>query len=304
MSENFIRGVIAAVPTPVSPEFEIAPDAFVEHGKWCLAHGCNALNILGTTGEANSLSTAQRGLLMQVAASRFDPRRLMVGTGVPDLETTVSLTRLATQLGYAAALVLPPYYYKPVSEDGIFAWFSALVVRSAAYPIDIYLYNFPQLTGIEFSPALAARLRSAFPGRIKGAKDSSGNLDYARSLAAISGFAVFPSNEIALADAARDNFAGSISATVNIDPASSAALWSNQADRRLQADVGVLRRGLTAYPLVAAVKHLVGRRSGNSIWKNITPPNMAISDAGALRQLDAIAADLAREERQRAYQSA
>lgn len=304
MSENFIRGVIAAVPTPVTPEFEIVAGAFVEHGKWCLAHGCDALNVLGTTGEANSLSAAQRALLMDVAAKQLDPRRLMVGTGAPDLETAVSLTRLAARLGFAAALVLPPFYYKPVSEDGIFAFFSALVARSAADPIDIYLYNFPQLTGIEFSPALAARLRAAFPDRIKGAKDSSGNLDYAGSLAAIPGFAVFPSNETALADATRDNFAGCISATVNIDPASSAALWSNQADHGLEAKVRALRQGVAAYPLVAAVKHLVARRSGNSIWNNVTPPNMAISDAGALTRLDEIAAELAGGMRQPAYQSA
>jgi 4-hydroxy-tetrahydrodipicolinate synthase len=292
MSKHPLKGVIAAVPTPFSASREIDADAFVEHCRWCLDNGCDALNVLGTTGEANSLSFTQRSLVMEIAASSLDAGRLMVGTGTPDLATTVALTRRASELRYAAALVLPPFYYKPVPEDGIFAWFGRLVGQTQARPIDLYLYNFPQLTGIEFSPALAARLQSAFPDRIRGAKDSSGNLDYARQLAAIPGFAVFPSNEVSLADAGRDNYAGCISATVNIDPASSAALWKNQSDKALEENVRSLRQGVAAYPLVAAVKHLVGRRTGNPVWNNVAAPNMAIGDADALARLDALAGRL------------
>lgn len=289
MSEQIIKGVIAAVPTPFSASREIDTDAFVEHCQWCLDNGCDALNVLGTTGEANSLSFTQRSYVMEIAASRIDTRRLMVGTGTPDLATTVALTRRASELRYAAALVLPPFYYKPVPEDGLFAWFSDLVEQTQVRPIDLYLYNFPQLTGIEFGPALAARLQSAFPDRIKGAKDSSGNLDYARQISTIPGLAVFPSNEVSLADAGRDNYAGCISATVNIDPASSVALWKNQSDTALQENVRSIRQGIAAYPLVAAVKHLVGRRTGNPVWNNVAAPNMAIGDSDALTRLDAIA---------------
>lgn len=304
MQKNPIRGVIAAVPTPFSTEYKIDADAFVEHCLWCLNNGCDALNVLGTTGEANSLSAAQRSSLMNAIAEQLDCSRLMVGTGASDLTTAISLTRRAGELGFAAALVLPPFYYKPVTEDGLFTWFSELVAQTRIDPIDIYLYNFPQLTGIEFSPALAARLHSAFPDRIKGAKDSSGNLDYACRLARIPGFAVYPSNEVSLADARRDNFAGCISATVNVDPVSSAALWSNQNDSGLKADVQMLRQGVAAHPLVAAVKYLVAKRSGNAIWKNVAPPNMAISDAGVLTRLDDIAERLAGGVSARAHQSA
>ncbi len=293
MPENFIGGVIPAVPTPFSASREIDADAFVEHGQWCLDNGADALNVLGTTGEANSLSPTLRKQVMSIAAERLDRRRLMVGTGTPDLDTTVELTRLASTLGFAAALVLPPYYYKPVSDDGLFAWFSQVVETTADKPIDLYLYNFPQLTGIEFSAAFAARLSAAFPDRIKGAKDSSGNLDYARTLAKIPGFAVFPSNEISLADADRDGFAGCISATVNIDPSSSASLWRNQADDILRETVGALRKGIAAYPLVAAVKYLVGRRSGNGVWANVAAPNMAITDKQARSALDAVVEQVA-----------
>jgi len=286
MPETFIGGVIPAVPTPFSPSREIDADAFVEHCQWCLDHGADALNVLGTTGEANSLSVARRKQVMAIAAERLDRRRLMVGTGAPDLDTAVELTRLASRLGFAAALVLPPFYYKPVSDEGLFAWFGELVEKTADTPIDLYLYNFPQLTGIEFGAAFAARLRSAFPDRITGAKDSSGNLDYARSLAKIPGFAVFPSNEISLANARRDGFAGCISATVNIDPASCASLWRSQADGHERVEA--LRKGVAAYPLVGAVKYLVGQRAGNGVWANVAAPNIAVTDRSVQSALDAV----------------
>ncbi|NWJ27676.1 dihydrodipicolinate synthase family protein [Rhizobium sp. RM] len=289
MKSTDIYGVIAAVPTPLNVNGEIDLDAFVEHCTFCLSNGCDFLNVLGTTGEANGFSADERVTLMQQAASRLDPNKLMVGTGTPDIETTVRLTTLAHSLGYAAALVLPPFYYKPVEEDGLFAYFEQVVTRTAASPIAIYLYNFPQLTGIEFSPALAKRLIEAFPDRIKGAKDSSGNLAYARQLAHIDNFAVFPSNEASLADAARDNFAGCISATVNIDPAASQHLWNHQEDAAALAHVTRLRSAITAHPLISAVKYLVGLRSGNERWNRVLAPNLAITDKHRQTQLKDVA---------------
>lgn len=126
MTQTRIAGVIAAVPTPIDGHGDIDGDAFLEHARWCLSNGCDCLNVLGTTGEANSLSAAKRSALMTTAAQGLDGSRLMVGTGTPDLETTVALTRRAFDLGFAAALVLPPYYYKPLEEDGLFAWFAEL----------------------------------------------------------------------------------------------------------------------------------------------------------------------------------
>ncbi|KQZ55695.1 dihydrodipicolinate synthase [Rhizobium sp. Root149] len=280
-----IKGVIPAVPTPFTANGEIAIDAFIEHCQWCLNNGASALNVLGTTGEANSLSVAQRKQVMTAAATQLDRSRLMVGTAVPDLATTIELTKLAAELGFAAALVLPPFYYKPVAEDGLFAWFSRIIEATADRPIDIYLYNFPQLTGIAFSPSFAARLKAAFPERLKGAKDSSGNLDYARELTAIADFAVFPSSETSLAQADQSGFAGCISASVNVDPRCSDLLWRDQENAELQTHVRELRTGIAAYPLVAAVKHLVGRRSGNQVWSNVMPPNMPLTDPAAQSSL-------------------
>jgi len=288
VTQTRIAGVIAAVPTPFDDHGNIDCAAFIEHARWCLNNGCDFLNVLGTTGEANSLSAAQRSTLMTTVARELDGSRLMVGTGTPDLETTVALTRRAFDLGFAAALVLPPYYYKPVEEDGLFAWFAELVRMTAKTPIPIYLYNFPQLTGIEFSPALSALLSQAFPKRVLGAKDSSGNLAYARELAKIAGFGVFPSSEVALADVGRDGFAGCISATLNIDPRSSQRLWRDKENAELLEQVRGLRQAIAAHPLIPAVKHLVGKRTGNSVWNKVLPPQLPITDKKRLEGLEAI----------------
>lgn len=288
MTQTRIAGVIAAVPTPIDSHGYIDGDAFLEHARWCLSNGCDFLNVLGTTGEANSLSAAKRSALMTTAAQGLEGDRLMVGTGTPDIETTVALTRRAYDLGFAAALVLPPYYYKPLEENGLFAWFAELVRMTAETPIPIYLYNFPQLTGIELSPALAARLTQAFPGRFHGSKDSSGNLAYARELAKIPGFHVFPSSETALADARRDGYAGCISATVNIDPSSSQHLWHDQENAGLLDHVRSLRQTIAANPLIPAVKHLVGKRTGNTVWNRVLLPQLPITDAKKLESLGAL----------------
>lgn len=279
MKSNGLSGVIAAIPTPVDETGEPDTDRFVRHGEWLLANGCDALNVLGTTGEANSFSADQRGRVMREAASSLPRGRLMVGTGTPDLATTIQLTRLAAELGFAAALVLPPYYYKGVSDDGLFAWFTRLVEGTADRPIPIYLYNFPQMTGLAFSPVLACRLAQAFPGRIVGAKDSSGDLEYAAELTRIDGFAVFPSSETALARADADGFAGCISASVSVTAPLVAKFWRDRANAALLAEVSQARAAISSVPLIPSVKYLVGRLHGDSAYERLLPPHMPLTEA-------------------------
>lgn len=278
MQKSDFAGVIAAVPTPLDGQGEPDVRRFIEHCGWVLENGCDALNVLGTTGEANSLSTQQRQIVMKAAADRLDGSNLMVGTGSPAINTTIELTRYAHELGFSAALVLPPFYYKPVSDEGLFSWFSALVSATSDTPISIYLYNFPQLTGIRFSQELAIRLAESFPARICGAKDSSGDLEYASALARIPDFEVFPSNEAALSKANSEGYAGCISATVNIEPAYSAQLWRDQQNPAILKQVTSLRQTISSQPLIPSVKFLVGRRTGDPGWEQLVPPHVPLED--------------------------
>ena len=287
-----LSGVIAAVPTPINAAGRPDTDRFLAHARWALANGCDGLNVLGTTGEATSLSRQQRETVMRSAADGLDRSRLMVGTGTPDLESTVGLTRLAAELGFAAALVLPPFYYKGIPDEGLLAWFETLVAATAADPIAIYLYNFPQMTGIVYSPDLVRRLVDTLGDRIVGIKDSSGDLAYAAELAGIPGFSVFPSSETALARAREDGYAGCISATVNVTSREAAALWARPDDAALAARVRQLRTAISAEPLVPGVKYLLGRRFADPEWSRVALPWLPLSEAGRAR-LDSLDLNLA-----------
>jgi len=276
-------GVFAAIVTPLTPEGRPDHARFLRHARWLLAHGCDGLNVLGTTGEAPALSADDRLALMEAAAEALDPARMMVGTGCPDLPTTARLTRAAGRLGFAAALVLPPYYYKGVSDAGIEAFFLRLLEADGLPPI--FLYNFPQMTGLTFAPDLVFRLAEAAPAGIVGAKDSSGDLDYATRLAGFSGFAVFPSDEAALAQARMRGFAGCISATANLTCAAAQRLWRDPDDAAALSACRAGRAAIAAQPLIPAVKHMVARLHGDPGFAAVLPP-LAPLGTGARAALD------------------
>mgnify|MGYP005852155767 CR=1 FL=1 len=284
-----LSGVIAAVPTPFGPDRIVDADRFVTHARWALDHGCDGLNVLGSTGEAASLAPDSRAALMRHAASELPGARMLVGTGAPDLETAIRLTSLAGECGFAGALVLPPYYYSGVSDDGLFAFFDALIRETAGKSPSIYLYNFPQMTGILFSHDLVGRLKAAHPDRLVGAKDSSGDLDYAAGLAALADFDVFPSNETSLAVAPDRGFSGTISATVNVSAPVAAQLRRTPGDGATLERARHIRETISARPLVPAVKHLVGTQLGDPAWDAVLPPFVPVSaaDRSALAALHA-----------------
>lgn len=285
-----MQGIIAAVPTPTDAAGKPQCAPFIEHCQWAMTNGCDGLNVLGSTGEANSFDKGTRADIMAWAVKAVDPVRLMVGTGTPSLAETISLTCHADDLGFAAALVLPPYYYKPTSDDGLFRWYEALHEALGTRPIKVYFYNYPQMTGIPLSHRLLARLCATYPDRFAGIKDSSGDLEYCRELASkLPGFAVFPSSETSLAEAGRSGFAGCISATVNHSSAVCAQIWKDRSDPdpALIEKIAGLRAGLMSHPLIPSIKYMVARRTGNAIWHNAVPPFLPL-DSAAKAALDAI----------------
>ena len=217
--ENELGGVIAAIITPVTRAGEPDVDRLVARASYLLENGCNALNLLGTTGEATSFSVAQRRAVMEaVSRSGLPMDRFMVGTGAAAVKDAVELSSAAADLGFAGALVLPPFYYKPLTDDGVTSYIGAIVAATADHALPIFLYNFPALSGIAYTPQLVSLLLSRFGDRIAGLKDSSGDLGYAKVIAAISpGLKVFPSNEAILLRARAGEFAGCISATANLN---------------------------------------------------------------------------------------
>ncbi len=275
-----LSGVIAAVATPV--EESGAPDIkrALKLARFLLDNGCDGLNVLGTTGEATSFSREERMAVMSAyKADGLPLNRLMVGTGAAAVADAIALTRHAAELGFAGALVLPPFYYKGVPDDGLAAYINALVQATAAKPVPIYLYHFPAMSGLPWHVALIKRLLDAHPARIVGLKNSSGDMGYARAAAAISpAFAVFPSTEACLIEAKNGAFAGCISATANCNAELCARAWQSGDTAALDQAVAI-RKLFDGKPLVSGVKALLAHIHGDPALARVKPPLAPFSPA-------------------------
>jgi 4-hydroxy-tetrahydrodipicolinate synthase len=280
-----LRGVIAAIATAIDEKGEPDCARSVALARFLLGNGCDGLNVLGTTGEATSFSLDQRRRVMTAYAESGLPLdRMMVGTGAAALADAIALTRHAAALGFAGALVLPPFYYKGVHDDGLFAGIEAILSATAAQSIPIYLYHFPAQSGLPWHIALIRRLLDAFGERIVGLKDSSGDMAYAREAAGIlPRFAVFPSTEAALPQARSGPFAGCISATANLN-ADLCARTYRTGDAGALAEAVAIRQLFDGKPLVAGVKTLLAHIHDEPQWACVEPPlsNFPAADRAAV----------------------
>ena len=278
-------GVIAAVPTPVNKYGEPIIKTFLSHCAWVLQNGCDGINILGSTGEACSFDLNDRKKIMESAVQTLDKKKLMVGTGTPSLSETIKLTEIADDLGYKVALVLPPFYYKPVTDDGIFTWYQTLHKMLGNRKIKVYFYNFPQMTGITIPIDVILKLHKKWPNRFSGIKDSSGDLNYCRILSKYENLKVFPSSEISISEASKSNFSGCISATVNQTLFLSSQAWSNKTQNidSLISQMKEMRDIISKEALIPSIKFLVSKKTKNKMWQNLIPPFIPL---GEKRQLE------------------
>ncbi len=279
-SPPLLHGVIAAIATAVDDNGEPDSARSIALARFLLDNGCNGLNVLGTTGEATSFSLEQRRRLMSAyAASGLPLARMMVGTGAAAVADAIALSGHAAELGFAGALVLPPFYYKGVHDDGLVTYIEAIVSATSARPIPIYLYHFPAQSGLPWHVALIRRLLERFGSRIVGLKDSSGDMDYARAAAAVApDLRVFPSTEAALPHARSGQFAGCISATANLN-ADLCARAYRAGDAGALAEAVAIRKLFDGKPLVPGVKALLAHIHGEPQWARVAPPLSAFPAA-------------------------
>ena len=300
MTSNDRGKVLAASLTPLNADSSIDDVNFAAHVKRLLADGCDGVVLFGTTGEGNSFSVAERcAALETLLASGVRPGQLMVGTGCCALADTVQLTRHAVSSGVENVLVLPPFYYKGADDDGLYAYFSSYVEETGDTDVRVYLYHFPKMAVVSFSHELVGRLASAFPHRIVGVKDSTGDEAHTMSLKdAFPALEIYAGTEMFLLDYLLAGGAGCISATANITARLAAAVRDGAGEdaavalQRLLSEVrGVLQR----YPATGALKRLLAVRSGNGDWVHVRAPLKSLSeqDAGNLvENLQALGFDL------------
>lgn len=284
-STELVDGVYAAALTPMTPAGIPDHAMAAGHCRWLLDNGCDGLALLGTTGEANSQSLADRMALIEaVAAAGIAANRVVVGTGGCALGDTVALTRCAIDAGFPNALVLPPFYYKGVGDEGLFAYYAALIERLAEPRLRVYLYHFPKMSAVPLGAALIGRLRDAFGDVVTGLKDSSGDWANSRHLIdTFPGFRVFSGSEQFLSDNIAAGGAGCISATVNVTaPLAARVLRADPAARtRLQDELTALRTALQEFSMIPALKRILEWHTGNPTWRNLLPPLLALSEAEA-----------------------
>jgi 4-hydroxy-tetrahydrodipicolinate synthase len=295
-----IRGVLAPVVTPFKADLSPDRERFIRHCQWLLSQNCG-LAVFGTNSEANSMSTDERiSLLDALVEAGVDPSRMMPGTGCCSITETVELTAHAVKHGCAGVLMLPPFYYKHVSEEGLYGYFSEVVQRVGDERLRIYLYHIPPVAIVGITPKLVERLLKAYPNAIAGMKDSSGDWNNTKSFLdafAEEGFDVFVGSESFLLANMRNGGVGTISATANVNPAAIYELYA-QSDplrqRTLQHRVGKLAASPTGLDLedlqsklnivrevfssrkfpsmIAALKQTIAIYADDPAWRTVRPP--------------------------------
>jgi 4-hydroxy-tetrahydrodipicolinate synthase len=247
-----IRGVLAPVVTPFKSDLAPDKERFIGHCRWLLSQNCG-LAVFGTNSEANSLSMQERATLLdELVAAGVDPSRMMPGTGCCSIMETVKLTKQAVGNGCAGVLMLPPFYYKDVSEEGLYRYFSEVVQRVGDARLKIYLYHIPSVAVVGITTGLVERLLAAYPNAIAGMKDSSGDWNNTKTFLdvfavrsagpdptarAARTFDVFVGSESFLLANMRNGGVGTISATANVNPAAIYELYV-ECIRNQTSDIG------------------------------------------------------------------
>lgn len=289
-----ISGVLSPVVTPFKADLSPDTERFVRQCKWLVATNVG-LAVFGTNSEANSLAVGERmDLLEKLVEAGIPPARMMPGTGCCALTDSVRLTAHAVKLGCAGALMLPPFYYKGVSDEGLYRNYAEIVERVGDARLQIYLYHIPQVTQVPISLKLIERLLKAYPKSIAGTKDSSGDWNNTRATLdafAKDGFDVFPGSETFLLAGMRNGGKGCISATANVNPAAIHNLyanWQSAAADKLQAGLDTVRNVFQKYPMIPAMKFAIAHWSGHAPWATVRPPLVEVT----AEQSKALIADL------------
>ena len=284
MSFTAPRGVIAPILTPFNDDLSIATDLYIELARRLFDDGCAGLAPFGTTGEALSVGIDERiEAIDALINGGVDPARMIPGTGLSNVADTARLSRACLDRGCAAVMTLPPFYFKGVSEDGIYRYFVELIDKIGD-DARIFLYHIPPIAVVGIPPTLAARLHADFPEQVVGIKDSSGDWDNTRKLFDIDGLIVYPGSELPLIDALDLGGPGCISATANVNMreiVKVVALYDQgdlEAARAQQQAISKTRLAIQEVGPIPAQKRLLAVETGDARWANVRPPLDPVSE--------------------------
>jgi len=287
-----ITGVLSPVVTPFKTDLSPDPERFVRQCRWLLSQNVG-LAVFGTNSEANSLSVDERvELLDHLVDAGLDPARMMPGTGCCALPDSVRLTAHAVKLGCAGVLMLPPFYYKGVSDDGLFRSVAEVIERVGEARLRVYLYHIPPVAQVPITPGLVERLLKAYPAQVAGMKDSSGDWSNTKAFLdafARSGFDVFAGSETFLLRNMQHGGVGCISATANVNPGPIARLhdtWHGADAEAQQARLDEVRGVFQQFPMIPALKAAIAHYGKEASWATVRPPLVALTREQARALVD------------------
>lgn len=280
------RGLFSATPTPLTEEG--APDhaALLGHARRLLERGCDGLSVLGTTGEASAFSLGERKALLEaLVEGGIAPDRLVPGTGLPAISETVDLTRHALSLGVTTVLMLPPYYFKAVSEDGLFAFYAEVIERVGDARLKVMLYHYPAVSGVPIPHRVIERLRERYPDCVTAIKDSSGDVaNMETMLDRFPGLAVLTGIDPLVLPLLNRGGAGCLTLMANLMPEDLALIVGNHADPEQAEGVAAAQARVTAAHAratrrdpIASVKALLAAESDRESWDRLRPPLLPLT---------------------------
>ena len=278
MENRLPTGVYAATLIPLFEDLTIDHEELASHSFDLVNRGCRGIALFGTTGEGPSFSLKERLSGLEALLSKgFDPKKIILVNGSSGISDTVELARAVLKHGCAALLAAPPCYYKHVAEEGVIAYYEAIIERAADPKLPLLLYHYPQLTGVPITLPIIDSLRTKFPHAVIGLKESGGDLDFTRSiLARFPNFQVFVGNELQIIEACRCGGAGSICGMGNLYPEWVSSLYEEPATARVE-ELRTLFQALKGIPFIPAAKAIMEQRRGPK-WHAICPPLMPLGE--------------------------
>ena len=282
------KAVYSAVLTPYKKDLSIDTKLFISHCEFLLKKNIN-LAPLGTTGEANSISISEKlDLIKTIANSDLPKEKIIIGTGNTSFVDAALLTKTAVENKIYSVLLLPPFYYKNVSDEGVYQYYKEIINTVKSIKLRIFLYNIPQVSGVTISIDLVNRLKKEFSDTITGIKDSSGNFENTKKYKEIKNFIVYPGSEKFLYDGLHIGCSGCISATtnVNLEAAKLINSFDKSEGESINKKIKSIRDVFEKYPVLPALKATKIKEDSN--WSNIRPPLVALSD----QQISNLAKDL------------
>lgn len=292
---NHLKGIWVPVLSPQKEDLSIDLDRLFDHLDWLFGHQIHGIVLFGTNGEATSFSVAERKEVLEAICNKgLQNEKVMVGTGCCALSDTVELSIHALELGYEHHLVLPPFYYKQPSQKGLMNNYSEIIQRVGQDALKVYLYNFPQLSGINLDGELVGHLMERFPDNVVGYKDSAGNWNQTLEIMERNpNITMFPGSEIFLSKVLEVGGAGVITGTGNVNPGMvkktyDAFFHDPEEAGLLQEKINQFRKMIQKYPLIGALKQLMAHYGQDQQWLNLRPPLIALSESEGAALIDSI----------------